>query len=213
MELTLDRYYRDQELDAIRRCLMTYPLFTKLPQNFQNQLVSELEKGCNNYTFDKAVIRNLPQIWESSQYVELYSNIGYNLKINIDITSSINKNDSYFVERLCNHLLKEYISVCGSFWDPDIPWNNILSYIESVNPKTAAYLDNNIMNPKSSKKYLDEIKLREQQKIEKKYTEQYQCSRCKARKSTYVAVQARGLDEDLTLVITCAVCSHTWKKN
>lgn len=214
----LDAYYRSVERDTIDECLKSFPMFDTLPRGLRKDLVKQLEIGCNNATFDKIVKRKLPQIWDDPRYVEQYSNVGFHLNINLDMNSSINqalppRSRSHFHHLLYNHQIKKWLSVFGREGDPDLPWDHLLSYLPSIDPKTAAYLSGQEINPYSSQQYLDEISIREKQTIDKKVSKMYKCPRCGERKTTYVSVQSRGLDEDNTLYITCQECSFSWKKN
>jgi DNA-directed RNA polymerase subunit M/transcription elongation factor TFIIS len=205
------------ERDAIRACLVEYEPFLELPRVAQDSLVKLLEISCNNATYDRCVMRNIPQIWDD-RYIEIYSGIGYNLKINLDIGSSVNRGvsrdvSSYLASRLVAWMTSRYVRIAGRIWDSDIPWDLILSYIPSINPRMCAYLDGLEINPSRSQKYLDEISLREQQKIDKKFTTQYPCPQCGVRRATFKSVQSRGLDEDNTLYILCDSCGHTWRRN
>lgn len=211
---SIDRICRDEETRCIREVFSNYPRFGLLSEYYQRELCRLLEIGVNNCAFDKATMRKIPQVWNDSRYVELYSNIGFNLKINLDITSSVNARlpesyQSYLANMIINWTLIDLIEgvfgpTCASL---------IGAYIPYVSPRSCAYLEGDMMNPYPSKKYLDEIHLREQQKVATKFTEMYPCPRCGVRRATYFAFQGRGLDEDNTLHITCDACSFSWKKH
>jgi len=111
----LDEYYRGMERDAIRDCLENYTPFSNMPPKYQTDLVVMLEQGCNNHTFDKALERNIPKIWDEDRYVEQYSNIGYHLKVNLDPESAVNsgKTDTektYLANMVCNNMLYTIIT-------------------------------------------------------------------------------------------------------
>ena len=209
----IDKLCRDEEVKRIREVFSNYPRFGLLSEYYQGELCRLLEIGVNNCAFDKATMRKIPQVWNDSRYVELYSNIGFNLKINLDITSSINSRlpelyQSYLADLLINWTLVDWLK--GRFGLMGVLIGN---YIPHVVPRECAYMEGDMMNPYPSKKYLDEIHLREQQKINTKFTEMYPCPRCGVRRATYFAFQGRGLDEDNTLHITCDACSFSWKKH
>lgn len=250
----MTNYYRTNELCAILDCLSGYKLFETFSDEVKNIIAKKIEISINNATYDESVIRKIPQIWEDDRYVELYSNIGYSVKSNLDPNSYVNKSletqQDYLAKRICYYYIKKLLlhSIKNLNKTQNIPQiqnqnqknnsktqkqtkNNkvtinqtkpvinakclelIVMYIPSINPKSVAYLTNSQLNPICTKQHYDEIKLREQQKINKKYTEMYPCPRCHARKATYYAAQNRGLDEDNTLHITCAECNHSWKRN
>ena len=68
------------------------------------------------------------------------------------------------------------------------------------------------MRPITSKNIYDEIELRKQQAIVKKYSTQYKCSKCGGRKTTEIEKQVRCSDEGSTVFITCEMpnCGNTW---
>lgn len=211
-------HIRRREKEAIAECLQNCSIFRGLPRVAKKLLVEWLENSCNNATFDTAVMRKLPQIWNDPRYLEIYSNIGFNLKINLDPNSSINvdQNDEikYHVSNMViSYMIKKYCTVIGNIWDSDVPWEKIMQYIPSIDPREIAYLNGHEINPTRSQKYLDEIELREKQKINRKFTTQFACPQCNVRRATFKSVQSRGLDEDNTLYILCDNCGHTWKKN
>lgn len=212
------KYIRDEEKRAIRDCFDGHDEFLELPTHIQNTIINELEKSCNNATYDRAVLRKLPQIWDDPRYVEIYSNIGYNLKVNLDPNSSINVSQPdavryYVINSIIWHYKKIFLRKLGTRKYPSIPWDNILSHIHSTDPSMIAYKDGHEINPSRSQKYIDEINLREQQKIDKKFTTQFRCPQCGVSRATFKSVQSRGLDEDNTLYILCDNCGHRWTKN
>lgn len=42
-------------------------------------------------------------------------------------------------------------------------------------------------------------------------TDQFQCSKCKQRKTTYYQMQTRSADEPMTTFVSCVVCGNKWK--
>ena len=42
-------------------------------------------------------------------------------------------------------------------------------------------------------------------------TDQFQCGKCKQRKTTFFQLQTRSADEPMTTFVTCVVCSNRWK--
>jgi DNA-directed RNA polymerase subunit M/transcription elongation factor TFIIS len=209
---------REEEKKAIRGCLESCERFNGLNQNLKVKLVNLIEVGVNNATYDCAVERKLPQIWNDPRYVEIYSNIGYNVKINLDPNSSINSDQEnhiryYLSNMFINYIVLLYNSKLLSIWEPDISWKYVLRYCPHMNPKTSAGLSGLAINPARSQKYIDEIELRGKQTINRKFTTQFPCPQCGVRRATFKSVQSRGLDEDNTLFITCDACNHTWKKN
>ncbi|KAI9156906.1 hypothetical protein LWI28_013889 [Acer negundo] len=42
-------------------------------------------------------------------------------------------------------------------------------------------------------------------------TDQFKCSRCGQRKTTYYQMQTRSADEPMTTYVTCVNCNNHWK--
>jgi DNA-directed RNA polymerase subunit M/transcription elongation factor TFIIS len=209
---------REEEKKAIFSGLKNNARFVKLDDVLKVKLVNLIEVGINNATFDCAVERKLPQIWNDPRYVEIYSNIGYNVKINLDPDSSINSDQEpttryYLSNMFINYIVLLYSAQLLAAWEPDLEWRTVLRYCPHMNPKISAGLSGPAINPARSQKYIDEIELRGKQTINRKFTTQFPCPQCGVRRATFKSVQSRGLDEDNTLFITCDACNHTWKKN
>ena len=216
MASTLDEYYRDTERVAIRGCLENYELFETLPSRWQTELVMMLERGCNNATFDKALERNIPKIWDEPKYVEQYSNIGYHLKINLDPTSSVNIEKpeiegTFLANMIYNHMLF-MISTDGCD-DKQVAAMRLVfdMYIPSFDPLEVAFMSGRELNPYLSQDNWLEIQEREKQKIDQKFTKMYPCGQCGTRRATFKKIQTCALDEDNTLFIECDECGHCWR--
>jgi len=216
-DVSLDQFYRITEIDSIKECLYTYHPFTCLPIEYQEDLAKLIERGFNNACYDKAKERNLPKIWDDERYVEQYSTIGHRVKINIDVTSSVNVDQPphvkyYVVSRLYNYELRKIILAGGVL--PNMPVDclyKILSFIPTINPGEVAYIPSHVLNPYHSQKYIEEIKVRESQTINHKFTQMYECGECSGRKATYINIQTCSLDEDTTMFLTCELCGHGWQ--
>jgi DNA-directed RNA polymerase subunit M/transcription elongation factor TFIIS len=88
--------------------------------------------------------------------------------------------------------------------------NGILN--KSIDCDTVGKLKSNQLSPYKSKMIYAEIEKRKLQKIIKKFSSQYTCHKCNGTKTSVVEMQARALDEDSTLHITCEIdeCSNDW---
>lgn len=208
---TLDGYYRDAEKTAIRSCLENYIPFKSLPSALQTELVILLERGCNNETFDKALQRNIPKIWDEPRYVEQYSNIGYHLKVNLDPESDVNANKSeeaktYVASMVVNYMIRKML-----INQHEVLWKLIFEYIPYFDPKEVASMSGREINPHLSQANWLKIKEREKQSINTKFTKMYPCSQCGTRRATFKKIQSRALDEDNTLFIECDECGHNWR--
>ena len=81
-----------------------------------------------------------------------------------------------------------------------------------INASNVGSMTSRELRPLSSKYIYDEIELRKQQTIVKKYSSQYRCPKCGERKTTEVEKQIRCSDEGSTVFITCEMpnCGNTW---
>lgn len=208
--------YRQREYDAIYQCLLEYEPYSHLPESYLKRATKLIERGCHNASIDKASERNIPIYWDEEEFIDQYSNIGYHIKMNIDITSPILENRPreikyYLIEKIYNHSLKEYL-LEHPMLDQEI-MIKILDYLPIVNPLDLGKMTSIEMNPEISKPIIDKIKQRENEKIKIKYSTMYKCPRCFERKTTFNEVQKRRGDEGGTLQITCTACGHMWDKN
>lgn len=81
-----------------------------------------------------------------------------------------------------------------------------------VDPAKIMLLSDKELNPEGTKKEEDEINLRSQQRIEKRYSKTVSCGRCKGQHVEYREIQMRAADEPSTFKYNCADCQHTWSR-
>lgn len=211
---------RKTEIKSIDKCCKSYHLYNLLNKRIKYKLVKLIERSITNASIDKANKYNTGAYWENPQFIEIYSNIGYNIKINLDITSSININlsddiKSYLISHVYYFIIKAYI---GSLFKKyktklnSVLINKIIDYIPHVNPLKLGYFSSLELNPYINQIYIDELKSRIEQKVEIKYSTMYKCSQCGANKTHQREIQTRSGDEGGTLFITCLNCNHTWRQ-
>ena len=215
--------YRLRESTAIQSCLMEYEPFAKLPEEYLVRTSKHIERGCHNAAIDKADERNIPKYWDDEEFIDQYSNMGYLVKMNVDITSPVlqNRPDEikfYLITKVYNYALGQYlfnnwknIPMLSKLNEASIQY--VLEYLPTVDPEALGYMTSTEMNPKISEPIINEIKLRENEKMKVKYSTMYKCPRCFERKTTFNEVQKRRGDEGGTLQITCKECGYIWDMN
>lgn len=220
---------RSKERNAIGFCCNNFDLFKKLDYNLQRKMVNIIESSIHDASIDKSRARNIPMYWESSLFIEQYSNTGYHVKVNLDINSRINKDKSndvkyYFVKLIYNSILVNYLDIQ---WDnyqknntnisylfslPKHIYNKIMINVSPLNNETIGYMNSLEINPYINQFYIDELLIRGQQTIKIKYSEMYTCHQCNNKKTQMREIQTRSSDEGGTLFITCIVCGSTWRQ-
>ena len=123
--------------------------------------------------------------------------------VNIDMDASIHKEKDYHIAKM---MLNWYYGDRKSSFDVS---SDVVSPLDLVSKPSW------VLNPKFRENIDMDIKIRSEQKIEKKITTMYRCPRegCGARRATTRLVQTRSSDEDNTLFVTCLECDNTWTVN
>lgn len=193
---------RSAEVKDITRILE--PIQGKLAE----RVASLIERGIYNRTIAMARIRNVPQFWSEPFFVELYSNISYMVKMNLDPESSINHGQSYIRQAVHNWVVKKQIKS-----DNPIVKRILDFFAPAIAPHTLAELSPSELNPDANKVYLEELELRSQQHVEVKYVTRHKCRQCGERKTQEYEINSRRGDEGGTLHIICMSCYHRWRIN
>lgn len=191
---------RQDEIRAISRCLTSYGDFAKLPESDVEYVAELIELGIYNHAVHKAQERHIQVLWHDRVFFEIYSNISYNVKVNLDIESSVNKSHkektrTYLVFKMYEFLIHDSVHE-----------QNLLS------PESLGAASSVDLNPHINQAYLDEINLRNQQGIVMKFSQMYRCGRCDKRKARVREIQSASLDEGSTLFITCIGCGNRWRQ-
>lgn len=207
---------RSNEKDSIKNCLLSYNLFENMEDEHIDMTVRKIERSIVNASIDMATHKNIPKYWDDVSFVDLYSNISYNIKINIDPESSVlcDKSDDikfHQIEQIYNSSLLEAL-ITKKYITNDI--SNILKdYIPTIDLNKIGYMNSFDLNPKINEPYFIEKRKREQEKLASKFSTMYKCDRCGEKKTDIQEVQRRSSDEGSTLQITCLVCGAAWYKN
>ena len=144
-------------------------------------LVKNLEIGCINRAISQSKKFNIRCIWNNSAFVDLYNEICYKLAVNLDVDSPV-KSD-YLIKMLLNN---------------------------SIEATDAANLSSRDMCPKLVEKIENRISLRTNLERKIKYSELYRCKKCKRNQCTTERLYNRGLDEGVSLMISCGYCGNSW---
>lgn len=222
---------RKKERNAISKCCLNFEKFRKFNVILQNKLILSIESSILDSAVDKAKTRNIPIYWESENFIEQYSNIGYHIKINIDIESEVNKNKNneikyYLITNLCNFINTNYLIEQYNKYKKEMKnqttlhlfdfsldiFNKIINYIPTINAKNIGYMNSLELNPYINQLYIDELELRTNQSVIVKYSKMYTCAQCGNKKTQMREIQTRSGDEGGTLFINCIICNHTWRQ-
>ena len=165
-------------------CMRSYKPFRMLDEKTQETYIRRAERSCYNSSCIKADSINTPCNWENPVFVNIYNIISYRVQKNLEV--SYTDDSRYLMDSIIN----------GTF------------DITSIGNASS-----NELRPSVSSKILEDIEMRKEQKVIKKYSTQHECYKCGGRKTTEVEIQTRALDEGSTLVITCELeeCGNTWK--
>jgi DNA-directed RNA polymerase subunit M/transcription elongation factor TFIIS len=185
-----------------------------LPDGALEHLAQMIERSIYNAAIDKSKEKNTPTCWNSEAFVEQYSSIGYTVKINLDVHSSVNKNkDSiigeYVAQRLYNYMIWQYACVvCRKVLGLTI-CPKVQNYLPHFDPRKLGYCNSQELNPLINRDYVETIILRTQQETKVKTSSMYKCI-CGEKKTVSYHLQTRSLDEGGTLFIRCLSCQRVW---
>lgn len=156
-------------------------------KNFALESAKAIEKSCYN-----AIIKNSKQSedppcrqWESSIFVEIYSNrcgIIYNLLDPKSISCKL------YGRTLLDQLLNG-----------------------SLDLKEIGFKSEKELCPQATQKERNEIAIRSEQHVIEKESNLFRCPNCKERRVTYREVQLRALDEAPDYLCKCLNCKHRFK--
>ena len=147
----------------------------------RTDLVKNLEIGCINRAISQSKKFNIRCIWNNNAFVDLYNEICYKLAVNLDVDSPV-KSD-YLIKMILNN---------------------------KIDASDAANLSSRDMCPKLVEKIENRISLRTNLERKIKYSELYRCKKCKRNQCTTERLYNRGLDEGVSLMISCGYCGNSW---
>lgn len=211
---------RTLEYKSIFECLTQYQPFSEFPEAVLSKIAQLIERSINNSAIDKSKEKGIPNYWSDENFISQYSSVGYNVKINLDINSSVNKNKpkqigEYTISQVYNYVIYKYTRfitqrVYGEV--SPIIWTKILGYLPHFDPKKIGELSSIVLNPLINKPYVEQLHIREKQETQVKYSTMYQCA-CGERKTISYTLQIRSLDEGGTCFIKCLCCPRIWTRS
>jgi DNA-directed RNA polymerase subunit M/transcription elongation factor TFIIS len=218
---TGEDFCRKKECEMIYNSLIQYELFESFPAPIVKLLCKSIERSIYNHAIKEAKLKSIPNYWTNENFCSQYSSIGYDIKLNLDPTSSVNKNKSpeiqyYSVSRIYNFLLvREFRYLIQQHMN--IPKNAatqicscITNYLPVFLPSSMGEMGPNDINPLINKPYIDQLKIREQQETIVKHSSMYPCPTCGERKAIIYELQTCSLDEGGTLFVKCMICNGVW---
>jgi len=115
--------------------------------------------------------------------------------------------NSYFVLLYVNRFRSVYNNIQN---------NNIKNLIcsKKIRPHELAFMTHQEMLPDKWQTYIDELKIKNQNKYVPKLeasTNDYTCRKCKSNECTHYQLQTRSADEPMTTYVTCIKCGNRWK--
>lgn len=179
---------------------MSFPEFGQLKQPIREKIVELIELSI--YKKNLTVSNYLNE--------DLYCNDMYTLKINIDLRSSIPKDETsekYIGRRIYRY--GQLLSIA-----PFLNTLLIKFFIKTFNIRDISKISNEnpqMLNEKINGKYFEEIIVRANTSIEEKSTRMYLCKKCNTRKAKTNKQQTRGLDEAVTIFVECLTCGNNWR--
>src|ERR1700744_1733727 len=81
--------YRINTISLITEALMNFNLIASLPKERINSTAKIIERSIQKAAIDKCNGRNIAAYWENDGFLEIYSNIIYQVVMNLDINSSV----------------------------------------------------------------------------------------------------------------------------
>jgi len=160
--------------------LNKYTRFKKIKYDQQVDIIIRIENSCSNETIRKARGYNLRCDWENPQFINIYNIICYS------ITSVIEQQ------------LKSESNIVDKILDGDVNVN----IIASMSCKE--------LSPQTYEAIIRHVNKRVDIEQTVKYTEMYDCKKCKRNKTTAERIQNRSNDEASSFFITCLFCGARW---
>lgn len=147
----------------------------------RENITFQIEKSCYNKAISVSKKNNIKCDWDNLNFTNIYNNVCYKVATNIDPNSIVNSD--YILKKILN---------C------EIDLSNI------------AFMTSRLMCPKKYVEFDEKIYKRSNLEIKIKFSELYQCKKCKKNQTTTERRYARSLDEGVDLTITCHFCGNRW---
>lgn len=158
--------------------------WNNLTPSEQENIVSELERGCYNLAIESAESAGLYCSFDDPAFVSQYSLICARVGSNLDALSDVGQTD--LLDRIIDG---------------------------RVVPKDVARMKSEELWPEASAETREILTLRSQQSNAPKISTLHTCKKCGCRETTKMEYQSRASDEASSISIKCTneACGHTWR--
>jgi DNA-directed RNA polymerase subunit M/transcription elongation factor TFIIS len=181
--------YKNKSYNKLRRCIVLliaellykHELIYTIDYKKRSNIIIKIELSCYNQTINKSNKLMYIKSWDNPKFEYLYRVYTNKVTKNLDIDSEVNSD--YLISKVINN---------------------------TINPNIIANLNSNILCPSKSIDIINNLNLRNNQKINFKTSEMYQCRNCKKKSVRIEMVQIKRIDEPQTMSLTCTFCSNNW---
>jgi len=183
------KLYTDEEYNIIRRkiILLLAELleenkeFKKKDKEEQDNIIIGIEQSCYNASIKKSNELLIYINWENSKFNYLYQLFCNKVTKNIDPNSEVK--DDYLINQIINN---------------------------EIDILTIADLPSDKLCPNKSNDIKQNLRIRNQQKLNYKTSTLYVCRNCGKRETQIKEYQGKSLDEGSNLSLTCLFCTFHW---
>jgi DNA-directed RNA polymerase subunit M/transcription elongation factor TFIIS len=176
---------------------------------------TEMEESIYTSTDNK--LRSL-HIMNDRSFANIYNAKMFEIKIHLDITSTVNTVPSKFLDRVYATMLHSRLS--SIIYEKDkkttLYLYGILSQMMymngySLNLSDVGNLSPEALHPTANKSIIDTIESKKQQKVEEKGTSMHTCEVCGESNTREKKIDTCSADEGSTLFIECINCGNRWR--
>jgi DNA-directed RNA polymerase subunit M/transcription elongation factor TFIIS len=157
--------------------------FRKLTPGQQSVYGRRMERSCFNATIASCLIDGIDRIFIESKFVARYSSSCNRVLVNLDPLSSVGS--TYLVDKLLTNEISPY----------DVGTLSVEDLCPNANELERA-----------------NIKLRQEQKMERKVSHDYVCRKCGGNETIPLEYQGRAVDEGASHSIKCINCENVWRR-
>ena len=150
------------------------------------QTVSSIELGVYNSSIEYASRNKIAKNWGNPRFLQLYAHKARSTVVNLDPASYVGNT------RLHERLLTDH----------------------EFEPEQLAHMKRDNLFPDKWRLLIDHKLRRDEHILDEKpaaMTDQYKCSRCHRRETTFYELQLRSADEPSTIFVCCVPCGHRWR--
>jgi DNA-directed RNA polymerase subunit M/transcription elongation factor TFIIS len=173
----------DSENHNLKRDVVINYLTEKI--GMKEELAKDLETGIYNWSLKTADSYNIPKIWSDKIFMNIYTNKGRSVLINIDKDSYIG--NSRLLQRIRDEEFKPH----------DLPFMDCTNIFPE---RWTEILD---LRFKQEQNFYDSKQVAK--------TDMFKCGKCKKRECSYYELQIRSADESSTIFVTCLNCGNRWR--